>query len=189
MTRTLLGGLLGGLAMYLVGFLFWGTPLAGLAFGTAGDQQSAAIQASLAQNLTASGTGTYSIPSTATGQGTVLFGKGPIATIHFNTSGFPAVDTTALLGGLVLALVAGVIFAAALSIVAKWVPTFADRVRAGLLFALAVTLYLDLGQPIFNHYGPGYFIYTFLGDFLGFVAAALVIARWFLPMVRGAEAV
>jgi hypothetical protein len=175
--------------MYLVGFLFWGTPLANLAFRTVGDGQSAAVQAALAQNLTAAGTGTYSIPSTATGQGTVLFGKGPIATVHFNTSGFPAVDTSALLGGLVLALVAGVIFAAALGIVAKWVPTFADRARAGILFALAVTLYLDLGQPIFNHYGPGYFIYTFLADLLGFVAAALVIARWFLPAPRGADTV
>ena len=58
MTRTLLGGLLGGLAMYMVGFVFWGTPLSGLAFTGAGDPQSAAIQAALAQNLTASGTGT-----------------------------------------------------------------------------------------------------------------------------------
>ena len=188
MTRTLLGGLIGGLAMYLVGFVFWGTPLSGLAFTGISDQQSAAVQAALAQNLTTSGTGTYSVPSTATGQGTVLFGKGPIATVHFNANGFPAVDTTALLGGLVLALVAGVIFAAALGIVARWVPTFTDRIRIAVLFALAVTLYLDLGQPIFNHYGPGYFIYAFLGDFLGFVAAALVIARWFLP-ARAADPV
>ncbi len=181
MARTLIGGLLGGLAMYLVGFLFWGTPLSGLAFSRVTDGQSAAVQAALSQNLTLSGTGTYSIPSAGTEQGTILFGKGPIAMIHFNTSGFPAVDTTALVAGLLLSLLAGVIFAAALAIVARGVPAFVDRARAAVLFALAVTLYLDLGQPLFNHFGPGYFIYTFLGDFLGFAAAGLVITRWFLP--------
>lgn len=185
MTRTLFGGLVGGLAMYLVGFLFWGTPLSSLAFSKVSDGQSAALQSALAQNLTLSGTGTYLIPSPGTTQGTVMFGKGPIATVHFNTSGFPVVDTTALVGGLLLALLAGVILASALSIVARGVPAFVDRARVAILIALAVTLYLDLGQPIFNHYGPGYFIYMFLGDFLGFVAAGLVICRWFLPKTRG----
>ena len=184
MARTLLGGLVGGLALYLVGFIFWGTPLSGLAFTGIGDQQSAAVQAALAQNLTASGTGTYSVPSTATGQGTVLFGKGPIATIHFNAGGFPVVDTSALIGGLVLALIAGVIFAIALDFVARVVPTFAERAKIAILFALAVTFYLDIGQPTFNHYGYRYFIYLFVADFLGFVAAALVITRWFLPKAR-----
>ncbi len=184
MTRTLFGGLVGGLAMYLVGFLFWGTPLSGLAFAKLTDGQSAAVQSALAQNLTLGGTGTYLVPSPGTQQGTVLFGKGPIATVHFNTGGFPAVDTTALIGGLMLSLLAGVILAAALSIVARGVPAFVDRARVAILIALAVTLYLDLGQPIFNHYGPGYFIYLFLADFLGFVAAGLVICRWFLPKAR-----
>ena len=181
MARTLFGGLVGGLAMYVVGFLFWGTPLSALAFSSITDGQAAAVQAALAQNLTLSGTGTYAVPSPGTGQGTILYGQGPIATIHFNTAGFPALDTTALLGGLLLAFVSGVILAAALGIVARGVPAFVDRARVGVLAALAVTLYLDLGQPVLNHFGPGYFIYTFLGDFLGFVAAVLVIARWFLP--------
>lgn len=32
MARTLLGGVIAGVALYLVGFLFWGTPLSQLAF-------------------------------------------------------------------------------------------------------------------------------------------------------------
>jgi hypothetical protein len=170
--------------MYLVGFLFWGTPLSAIALSSAGAKQDAAVQAALAQNLTLSGTGTYSIPAAGTGQGTVLFGKGPIATIHFNASGFPVVDTNALIGGLVLALIAGVIIAIALDFVARVVPAFADRAKIAILFALAVTFYLDIGQPMFNHYGYRYFIYLFFADFLGFVAAALVITRWFLPKAR-----
>jgi zinc transporter ZupT len=75
----------------------------------------------------------------------------------------------------------GILIASALRIVADRVTDFASRARLAVLFALAITLYLDLGQPIFNHHGPGYWIYAFLADFLGLTACGLVIARFFLP--------
>lgn len=181
MTRTVIGGLLGGLALYLVGFIFWGTPLAGLAFSTVDEGRSAAVQTVLAQNLTENGTGTYLIPNPGTPAGTTLFGQGPIATVHFNSGGFPVVDSAALISGLALALVTGLLIAFALAIVGRKVTDFADRARVALLFALAITLWIDIGQPIFNHYGAGYFIYLFLSDLIGLSACGLVIARWFMP--------
>ena len=177
----LFGGLVGGLAMYMVGFLFWGTPLSGLAFSHAEPQASAAVQTVLAQSLTGTGSGTYVVPDPTTPGGTTLFGRGPIAIVHFNTAGFPVVDSQALIGGLVLALIAGVILAGALRIVALGLPAFADRARVALLFAFVIPLYIDIGQPVFNHASWAYYVYSFLADFLGFAAAGLVIARWFLP--------
>ena len=179
--RTVLGGIVGGFALYLVGFIFWGTPLGAIAFSTVDDARGAAVQTALAQNLTENGTGTYVIPRPATQQGTVLFGQGPIATVHFNTAGFPVVDTSSLIAGLVLALVTGLIIAFALRIVGDRISGFADRAKVAVLFALAATLYLDIGQPIFNHYGWRYFVYLFAGDFIGLAVAGLVIARYFLP--------
>jgi len=179
--RTILGGIAGGFALYLVGFLFWGTPLSMIAFSTVDDTRNAAIQTALAQNLTESGTGTYIVPWPATGQGTVMFGQGPIATVHFNTGGFPVMDSAALIAGFILALITGAIIAFALRAVGEYVPDFARRAQVAVLFALAATLYTDLGQPIFNHYGWGYFIYLFLSNFVGLAVAGLVIARWFLP--------
>lgn len=181
MMRTVIGGLVGGFALYLVGFLFWGTPLGRIAFSTVDDARNAAVQTTLAENLTESGTGTYVIPWPATGQGTVLFGQGPIATIHFNTHGFPVMDSASLIAGLILALVTGIIIAFALRIVGDRVHGFAERAQVAVLFALAATLYLDIGQPIFNHYGWRYFAYLFLSEFIGLAVAGLVIARWFLP--------
>jgi len=181
MARAMIGGLLGGLALYLVGFIFWGTPLANLAFNRIDDARAAAVQAALAQNLTEGGTGTYAIPWPGSGEGTILYGKGPIATIHFVTQGFPAVDTTALIWGLLLALLTGVLIAAALYGIGERVTAFADRVRLVVLFSLAATIYLHLGQPIFNHFGWGYFIYMFLSDFIGLSVAGVIVARWFLP--------
>ena len=179
--RTVLGGIVGGFALYLVGFIFWGSPLSNLAFSTVDDARGAAVQMALAQNLTENGTGTYVIPWPSTQEGTVLFGQGPIATVHFNTGGFPVVDTSALIAGLVLALITGIIIAFALRIVGDRVPGFAERAKVAVLFALAATLYLDIGQPIFNHYGWRYFTYLFLSNFIGLAVAGLVIAKWFLP--------
>ncbi|TVV71356.1 hypothetical protein [Sphingomonas solaris] len=181
--RTVIGGLAGGGVLYLVGFLFWGTPLSTLAFSKVDDAANAQLQAALAQGLTQSGTGTYHIPWPSSPQGTVLHGRGPIATIHFNTQGFAPVDSASLLTGLVLALITGVLIALGLTFAG--VRTFGERVRIVVLLSLAATLYLDIGQPVFNHYGAGYFIYTFVADVLGLSAAGIVIARWFMS---GADA-
>ncbi len=186
MARAMIGGLLGGLALYLVGFLFWGTPLANLAFSSLDDQRGAALQAALAQYLTESGTGTYAVPWPGSGEGTILFGKGPIATIHFVLGGFPVVDTTSLIWGLIMALITGLVIAAALHGIGHRVLEFADRARVVLLFSFAAAFYLHLGQPVFNHYGWGYFIYMFFSDFIGLSVAGIIVARWFLP--KGAVA-
>ena len=53
MIRSVLGGLLGGLALFITGFLFWGTPLSALAISRADEQASANLQAALAQALNA----------------------------------------------------------------------------------------------------------------------------------------
>lgn len=178
---SLFGGIVGGFAMYLVGFLFWGTPLSAIALGKASPQASAAVQTALAQSLTTSGSGTYIVPDASTPDGTTLYGRGPIAIVHFNTAGYPVMDSQALIAGLVLALICGVLIAVALRIVAIGVQSFADRARIALIFAVTIPLYIDLGQPVFNHADWSYYIYSFLCDALGFAVAGLVIARWFLP--------
>ncbi|RVT92693.1 hypothetical protein [Sphingomonas crocodyli] len=181
MAKTLFGGLVGGFALYMIGFLFWGTPLSLLAFNRIEEPQAAALQLALAQTLTPGGTGTYTIPSPGSANGSVLYGKGPIATIHYNMSGFPVVDTGALLQGLILALITGVLIALAMGAVGNRVIDFASRARIAILFALGTTLYTVLGQPIFNHFGWGYWVYLFVGQFLGLAVCGLIIARWFLP--------
>lgn len=184
MARTIIGGLLGGLAIFFIGFVFWGTPLAEIAVSRAGEAQTAAVQLSLAQNLAASGTGTYVVPEPSTAAGTVLYGRGPIATVHFNSGGFPVIDSGAIIGGLIMALVVGVLLALALRMASGHLPAFAERAKLVVLLALAFFGWAHLGQPIFNHYGWGYWIYLFLSDVAGFVAAGLIIARWFLPRAK-----
>lgn len=181
MARTLLGGLLAGVALYLVGFIFWGTPLSQLAYNRLEPPQSAAVQQALAEQLTRSGTGTYLVPAMGTAQGDILYARGPVATVHFNSAGFPIVDSAALGTGFLLAIVTGLIIALALGAIGARVTDFFSRAQVAILFALAATLYTEIGQPIFNHYGYGYWIYLFLSDFIGLSVAGLIVARWFLP--------
>jgi hypothetical protein len=182
MVRILIGSILGGLAQWIVGALFWATPFSKLAFHVAGDMQNAAVQQSLAQNLTPTGTGTYYIPWPDTAQGTVLHGKGPVAMIHFNISGFPVMSGSSLLAGLILSIVTMLLIGLALHVVAGRVQDFASRVKLVVLFSVAATLYFTLGEPVFNYYLPwGYFIYLALSQVLGMIVGGLVIVRWFMP--------
>lgn len=174
MLRTILGGLLGGFAMFIIGFLFWGTPLSALALSRADPQASANLQAAMAQALTRSGTGVYVIPDPATAQGTILYGKGPVAMLFYNNAGFPVADGASLIGGLVLALVTGLLLALALRFVTS---DFNGRVRAAVLFALAAVLWLHVGQAVFNHAPWGYMLYLALSDFVGLAAAGLIAAK------------
>ena len=172
MFKTQLGVVIGGVTLYIVGFIFWGTPLSALAFHHAESAAGSNLQAALAQALTRSGTGVYVIPDPATAQGTILYGKGPIATVFYNNSGFPVTDASALIGGLILALVVGVVLALMLRLVSE-----DSRTKAAFLFAIASVLWLHIGQAVFNHAPWGYILYLTFSDFVALVAAGLIAAK------------
>jgi len=185
--RTVIGGIVAGIVIFVVGFIFWATPLAGFAYKTAGDQQGAAIQLALAQNLSESGTGTYIIPAHESAQGAVLYAQGPIATVHFNTTGYSPDDMSMILPGFIMAVVSGLAMAFALAAVGGG-RSFAASAQLVVLFSLGITVWTTLSQPVFNHYGWGYWIYAFLSEATAFILAGLIVARWFLPPARSAPA-
>ncbi len=180
MVRSVIGGLVAGIVMFFIGFVFWGTPLSELAFKKASDGEAAAVQLAMAQNLTRSGTGTYLIPSPSTQAGTVAYGNGPIATIHFNSGGFAANDLSMMLPGLAFALISGLLMSFGIAAVSRE-NDFAQTARLVILFSLGVTIWTILAQPVFNNYGWTYWIYFFVTEAIAFILAGLVIARWFVP--------
>lgn len=185
MIRIVIGSIVGGIVQFLIGFIFWGTPLSRLTFSVAPDPQNAAVQTALAQNLTATGTGTYYIPWPDTAQGTILHGRGPVAMIFYNTGGFPQTETSALIGGLVLSIVSLFLLGLALLAVAARVPDFASRLRIVLCAGAATTLYFILGMPTYNFFMPwGYWVYLAVSLLVGFAAGGAVLARWFVPFAE-----
>jgi hypothetical protein len=190
MVRSLIGGLVAGIVMFFIGFVFWGTPLSEVAFNKANDADSAVVQTALAQGLTRTGTGTYLIPTPNTQAGTIAYGRGPIATIHFNAAGFAANDPAMMVPGIIFALVSGLLMSFGIAAVSRE-NNFGQIARLVILFSLGLTSWTILAQPVFNNYGWAYWIYFFASEAVAFIAAGLIIARWFVPkaaMVAAAEA-
>jgi hypothetical protein len=184
MVRTLIGGLVGGLIIFVMGYIFWATPLGEIPFSKASDAQNAAVQTSLAQNLTPSGTGTYIIPAHQSAEGAVLYAQGPIAMVDFNTKGYSPDDMGMILPGFIVAEITGLLMAFALASVGGGGRAFAPLARLVVLYTLAFTTWEFLATPIFNHFGWRYWIYVFVVENISLILAGLVIARWFLPPAR-----
>lgn len=186
MVRTVIGGLVGGIIIFVMGFIFWASPLGAIPFSTSSDPQAAAVQTSLAQNLTPHGTGTYLIPDPRTREGANLYTRGPVATVSFNTAGYAPEDMSALLPGFVLAVVAGLLIAFGLA--SAGACGFGNLARLVVLFTLGFAAWECLSNPIFMHADWRYWIYAFVAESVSFILAGLVIARWFMPHHRAAEA-
>lgn len=184
MGRVIIGAAAAAIAMFVIGFIFFATPLAGIGMSELDNARAAAVQQSLAQNIPA--TGTYSVPGGGTPEQTVMYGQGPIATIHYNSAGYPVADAGALVSGLVLDFVVALIIGTALAGVAGRVPDFGSRARLVVLFSIAAAAYMHLGEPIYYHHDWANAIYLFVGDSVALIAAGLIIARWFLGGIRTA---
>ena len=180
MRRVMLGSLVAGLAMWVVGFIFWGPLLGWIPFSALDQSTQATLQQALKTALGPTGTGTYLVPSPATQIGTVLHAQGPVAMVQFTNAGFPGFDTTSLLWGLGLAVACAFALGLALRAVAANLG-FGDRLKLVGLVVLAISGYTNLGQPIFNHAPWGYFVYLFISDMVTWLVAGAVLARWFLP--------
>jgi len=186
MGRVLIGSIAAALAMFVIGFIFYGTPLNRIHVGSLDNAPAAAVQQALAANVPRSGT--YHVPSTVTSEQTIMYGQGPIATVHYNTKGYAAPDPAAMIGGLLLDFVTALLIGAALIGIDRRVPDFPSRARLVVLFSIAASAYMHLGEPIWYHHDWGHFVYLFIVDALTLAAGGLIIARWFLPRVGTAPA-
>ena len=181
MVRVILGSAVAAIAMFIIGFIFFATPLQRLGVASIDDAQAAAVQRALAVNLPK--TGTYQVPGTNTQAQTNMYSQGPIATVHYNTGGFAATDTTALVIGLIFNFIVALVIGLGLMGMGPRVPDLASRGRVAVLIAVAAAAYTHLGEPIFLHHDWGHFIYLFVADALTLAAAGIIVA-WFMPGPR-----
>lgn len=176
MGRAVIGAVAAAIAMFILGFIFFASGLQKTVTGSLEDMPAAAVQQVLAANLPGSGTFVVPDPEASSSQ-TVMYGQGPVATIFYNTSGFPAMDSGALLAGFIQMLIVALLMAAALYLLSRHVASFADRVRMLVLAVLAAAIFMRLGDPIWHHHGWAYAIYLFVADTVSLTVAGLVILK------------
>jgi hypothetical protein len=179
MIKLMFGSLAAAVAMFFAAFLYFAGPVAMAGYHSANENQNAVLQAALKANL--SETGTYMVPEPTTQTGTILYGNGPVATVHFNSKGFAIDSADGMIWGFALYLVAAVLMAGALSQLDRRVPDFKSRAFIVLGFATAASALNVLGDPIFSHQDWRYAIFSFIGDVLVLSVGGLILARWFLP--------
>ena len=179
MARLIVGALIAAVAMFVIGGIFYASGIQNVAFRTLDNVQAAAVQQALATNIGAE-TGTFTVPGTGTAEQTAMYGKGPIAMIHYNYRGFPASSGTALLVGFVLDLVVAGLIAFGLAGLGGRVGSVAAQ-RAAICFAVAAAAYIQLLDPIFMQQGWWNYLYRFVADAAALTAAGFIIARWVLP--------
>jgi hypothetical protein len=187
MIKLAIGSFVAAIAMFVTGFIFFATPIGMIAYSSANETQSAAVQAALAANLPQ--TGTYMVPDPSTQSGTTLYGQGPVATVHYNSKGFSLSDMSGVGYGFVQELIVCILLAGALSTLDRRIPDFASRAKIVVLFSIASSAMINLGNPIWLHHGWTYWTYSFVAEAAMLIAAGLVIARWFLPVAAEMPAV
>jgi hypothetical protein len=179
--RALIGAVAAAVAMFIIGFIFFATPLYKLGTGSLDNNQAAAVQQSLASNIPS--TGTYFVPSADTPEQTIMYGRGPVAMVHYNSSGFSVADPGVMIGGFVHMLVAALLLAVALYTLSAYVSRFSDQVRIMVLAVLAVTIFTRLGEPIWYHHDWGHAIYLLIAESLSLIVAGFIILK-LLPRTR-----
>ncbi len=179
MVRVIIGSAVASIAMFVIGFIFFASGLQNLANRNLDDVQAGAVRQTLAANLP--GTGTYQVPNPeGSAAQTVMYGQGPVATIHYNTSGFASADAGSMVVGLVLDFIVAMLIGTALIGIDRRVPDFGSRARVAVLIAIAATAFSHLGEPIYWHHDWGHFIYLFIADSAALSVAGIIVA-WFLP--------
>jgi hypothetical protein len=175
MVRALLGAVLGAIVMFILGFVFFATPLYKLASASLDDNRAAAVQQVLAANLPR--TGTYFVPEADTRAQAEMYTRGPVATVHYNMRGFSPVDPGVLAAGFIHMLIASLLGAIALYRLSRGIPLFAEQVKVAGLAVVAAALFMRLGEPIWYHHDWAWAIYLFVTDIISLGVAALIILK------------
>lgn len=185
MVRALMGAVLGAFAMFVIGFVFYATPLYKLATASLDDNQAAAVQQILAANLPR--TGTYFVPEPDTRAQAEMYSRGPVATVHYNMGGYSPVDPAVLVGGFVHMLIVTLLGALALHQLSRHIPLLSEQVKIAGISIVAAAMFMRLGEPIWYHHGWAHAIYLFIVDVISMGVAALIILRM-LPKAQEAAA-
>jgi hypothetical protein len=180
MIRLIIGSAVAAVAMLLLSYVAYMTPLARLGVGNAGTVEALALQHELALDLKE--TGTYRVPDPNTAEQTGLFAQGPVATIAYNEAGGATAGITSMrsIYALLLNFLVALGIGAALLGLDRTVTRFAMRWRAAILVGFAASAFIHFSRPIWMMEDWRSALFGTVVDGL-ILAAGGVIVAWFIP--------
>lgn len=180
MFRVLIGSILAAVAMFLIGFIAYGTPLMKLGYTTAAPAVQLDVQTAL---KALPGTGTYIIPAGETSETTTAFANGPVAVIGYNAGGFAMVDPQVMVAGLIHMLVTCLIIGGLLYAVRRRITDDGERLQLVLGIAAIGAIFINLASPIWFHTDWRNALYLGGVNFISLAVAGVILAKWFVPKV------
>ena len=187
MIRVAIGAVAAAVAMFIIGFLFFATLLGNIPVSQIDDEGAAAVQQVLAEHIGGAGPAAYAIPGDSGEVQQRLYIDGPITLVHYNPNGFALGDTGTMLGGFIQLLISALLLGVALYGLSGHVRTFPERLKILIAFALAASVFMHLGNPVWWHQGWVFHGYLFVADLVSLTVGGAIIARWFLPKVAENE--
>lgn len=181
MIRIVIGAIAAAIAMFIIGFIFFATPLGNIPVGQIDDEGAAAVQQLLAEHIGAAGPAAYVVPGIVGEAQQRLYIDGPIAMVHYNPNGFALGDPNAMLGGFIQLLIAALLLGFALHALSGHAREFGARMKILILFVLTASVFMHLGNPIWWHQSWSFHSYLFVADLVSLLVGGTIITRWFLP--------
>lgn len=181
MKKFVLAPALAALAIFVWGFLYWGAPhlLPYKALRTVDDPSATAL--ALGQMFPR--TGTYLVPSPVLGEAKMneLAARGPMVEVHITKEPFTNADMGKCMAvGFAHMFAVCLLLTIILGTLAKAFVCWTCRVRFCAAIGLLVAT-CDLGQAIWWHHSLGWTLSQAFYDFVTYVIAGLVLAKFVTP--------
>lgn len=180
MIRLLIGSLVAAVATFLLGFVFFATPVSELGYKTASIESQKAVQDAL---RTLGETGTYYVPDGETPGAVALHEAGPTAIVKVNMQGSPSSDPAVLARGFAHMAFSMLVLGLFLWVLRNALPTFASRVMPVLFLAAVAAIWTRLGEPIWWRTDWANALYSAGTDFASLAVGGLIMAL-FVPRSR-----
>ena len=186
MRSTAIGVLLGSLAMFAWGMLYWG---ANPAPYTAWQQtrDDAAAGRAILQHFPVSGT--YYLPGLDNDAETrtKLHEHGPVAFVHVTArNGRPEMDPGIFVKGFGHNLAVVLLLAWLMHLAGPALPGYRDRVKLAAVAGLLAALLVDMGDVVWWYLPLQWKLHQALYSFTALLVPGLVLARFVRPAERGA---
>ena len=176
MKRTVLGGVVATVVVYLWGFLFWGaSPLPYVVWKETPDDRAAGQ--ALLQHFPESGV--YYLPANGNPDRSELFDAGPVGFVFIDTDGRPAVDPSIMIGG--FALNAVIVALVALVLGLSSATTYAARMKLVVVTGVASVVLVNFGNSVWWAIPWSWELVQGFYNFSAWLIAGAIMARFLTP--------
>lgn len=177
MKDILVGSLLSAVALMILGFVFWATPVSSPGFGSNLDME--AVRIALRDAATESGT--YVIPdqySLDKEAFEAAHNAGPLGIMHINLDGRPPMQPTVFIIGFIHNFVTAMILAILLQMAIPALPSYTGRVMFCMFVGVFASVWENFTAPIWFNTPWSFYVVRTIYTVIAMTMVGAILARF-----------